>query len=608
MKKLLALLLVLLVLSGCGGGEETLPTEETTEPVPTGLYDPESAMEAKTNGAVRAYPLTEELYQNAVLSNMTLIPMGNKLLLHDGNGTLTVLSGDQLEVTFTLKLQENCQLHGEATAQGAFYYQQDTRQVVLLNPQLQEIDRIQLPEDMESYQISPRDHTIYYSVPGQIRALDMETGISRLIRSHSYTSALVLGAYFDGELLWCSFADAQNQSRTEYISSETGQTQYTEFLELWTYENTYYVHRYDSSVEQQIAGTRNGEAKLLTIQEENKVNAMIMGGILGYELDAEGMELSLYDVRSGKRTSFVTLDGIQETVARAVSEQYVWILTENKDTNQKPTIYRWDVKATPVRENVVYTDTLYTAENPDTEGLAACQERVDGMNKQYGVRIRIWENAAENAGELVLTPEYQVQSINQMLDSLEPVLAMFPEGFLQKTVKSGWIYIDLVRQIGGKAGGNELQWTDGDCHIILAGTWVNDNCQAGDDFLKLVGYAIDSHVLGNSRDYDEWSKLNPEGFAYTQDPAVIEEYAQTYLEEGSGFITEQSFYSPSDERACMFYYAMHATDNLLANEARQLKLKLLCEGIREAYRLEKKDEAYPWEQYLTLELDFNNIR
>ena len=43
---------------------------------------------------------------------------------------------------------------------------------------------------------------------------------------------------------------------------------------------------------------------------------------------------------------------------------------------------------------------------------------------------------------------------------------------------------------------------------------------------------------------------------------------------------------------------------LFAQEVMQKKLKLLCEGIREAYNLKKHTEILPWEQYLVESLAY----
>ena len=82
MKKMILLILLLLLLCGCAQeqpGETTLPaqTQPTQAVEPTGIYDPDSAVEAETAGAVRSYPLDMEMVYH-------MEPMGQSLLVFSG--------------------------------------------------------------------------------------------------------------------------------------------------------------------------------------------------------------------------------------------------------------------------------------------------------------------------------------------------------------------------------------------------------------------------------------------------------------------------------------------------------------------------------------------
>ena len=65
--------------------------------------------------------------------------------------------------------------------------------------------------------------------------------------------------------------------------------------------------------------------------------------------------------------------------------------------------------------------------------------------------------------------------------------------------------------------------------------------------------------------------------------------------------------SPVEDRCSIFQYAMRPDGaSMFTGAAMQAKLCRLCEGIREAYGLEKVDQSLPWEQYLTIKLDYQN--
>ena len=139
MKRLLPLLLVVaLLLAGCGKN----PAEPTgTDPQPSQQPD-----QTEPEQAVQTYPLEQSNYS-------ALRAMGSRLLLVGNDGTLSVLQDRSGEIAAVVTT-ENPYLHEhtqylDTSAQGLAYYVPETREVVLLNPQLQQISRTQLPEDLQ---------------------------------------------------------------------------------------------------------------------------------------------------------------------------------------------------------------------------------------------------------------------------------------------------------------------------------------------------------------------------------------------------------------------------------------------------------------------------
>lgn len=599
MRRLWILVLAFLLLTGCGRGvpsETTQPTTEAVPTEPTGLYLPESGIEQATGGAVKAYPLPENRYTG-------LEVMGSKLLLLSET-ELSVLRGEYCEITATLVtgsgLQEDM---ADISATGIACLDDDSGQVLIWNPQLQESQHIVLPEDREGKPlVSLATGEVFYVSGPEIRALNMETGISRLVKTQSCISQELTGCWFDGTLIGCRMTDEAGNRKNVYISTETGITLYEDqsVYALETAGDRYFAYRLDGQVRQMIFGTREGDAAQCFYPEEQFGKAMVaealeLDGVVTCTAALNGLKLSFYNLETGKRTAQTEIPNVKSPVAVIANDRYVWILAEeSKGSGQ--ILCRWDVTGSPSQDPIVYTCPLYTAENPDTGGLAACQARAEQMTDTYDVPIALWQDAVSQAGEWKVTGEYQVPVINSMLNRMETVLARFPENFLRTTVESGWVRVCVVRSLPD--GENWAQtWKNGDCYIYL--TPYADLEQA---LLQGIGYGVDSHVLGNSRDFDDWNKLNPPGFAYTGKALEDDRYLSS---EERYFVDAASAAYPHADRSSVFSQAMlTGNGKMFESKWMQDKLLRLCQGIREAYDLEKSSEEYPWEQYLQTSLAY----
>lgn len=593
MKRLLCLTLVFVLLSGCAGqtSPETEPTVQTTaEPTQPGLYVP-SALEEQTQGAVRQYDLGRTGYYG-------LAAVGDRLLLLSGadQTQLELLSGEDCVPAESVVLPTDLRTSNwQPTYNGFSYYDSQNRQAVYLDMQLQEADRIALPEDMQGMPaFAPDGSEIFYCVGQEIRGLDTERGLSRLIKSHSCQSQTLQSSFFEGRVVLCSAESKTGAQSTLYISTENGGTRSSDdgIVQLNTFEDRYLTLRMDGITRQWIYGTMDGTPQQLNVQQERLVAARELGGAVGLETDESGnLVLSFYDLSVGKKTAAVSLPQVGEPVA-ILADRWsgcFWLLTAgNQEVSQK--LLRWDVKASAVEEETVYAGAVYTMEAPDEAGLVSLQERVDALNKANGITIRIWQEAVKTPAGHTLVPEHQTSAIGECLDRLEQVLAMFPENFLYKSVNSR-IRVCIVRSADEETEAVRY-WDNGDAFVVLPVGVDVENA-----FIQAIGYIVDSHILGNSPMLDAWESLNPEGFAYGSDT----QWSADYLEGGTrAFVDGQSMNSVSDDRARIFWQAMQK-DNAVMFESQimQAKLMLLCQSIRDAWRLERKAETYIWEQYLT---------
>lgn len=589
MKRLLPLLLVVaLLLAGCG--------KNPAEPTGTDPQPPQQPDQTAPEQAMQTYALEQRNYS-------ALRAMGSRLLLVGNDGTLSVLQDRSGEISVSVTT-ENPQLHEHAqyldtSAQGLAYYVPETREVVLLNPQLQQISRTQLPEELQGAPVIHLDaQEVFYCLPGQLLALNLENGISRLVRSHSYADQQLLGGYFASKVLLCRFTTAEGAEETLYISSETGQTLHEgdgELHMLYTGADLYFAGRLDGNTHQLLTGSLEGTAMEFHATEEQYASALPMGGVIGYTADAD-TQLLYYDLESGICTAATTLTGTADPVAFLATQNVVWILTHE---GENQVLCRWNVSMTPSGETESCLTERITGENPDEDGLRACADRAAQMSEAYGVQIYLWQDVLSVSGDYDFTPEYQVDTLSRMLDELEGVMQQFPEGFLKKTLSAGDIHVSLVRTVN-EDGSFCQYWQGGDCYIAIG---CRENVAQA--FLYGVGFAIDSHVLGNSRKLDNWNKLNPKGFTYTYAEDARTD-AETYLQgDDPAFLDERAMYFPSNDRSSVFCYAMSAEGaDALTSAAMQAKLLCLCKGIREAYGLEKSAEIYPWEQYLAESLAY----
>ena len=593
MKRLFLLLLTALLLAGCGA--QTIPGEDEENNAP-GIYVPNSPIEQQTAGALRAYPLGGDGYT-------WIAVMGSGLLVgaDTAQTQLTALSGENCTKVASIAAPAGFtagSMGFSVTDFGVGYYTATDHTVVFLNKLLQQTHAYALPADLQGLPaVTSETEEIYYCVGQELKGFDPSTGITRLIKTQSGETQTLVGSYFGGKILACKLTDDSGQERVVYISTENGQTVSDDqgLSELHTYEDRYFARRMDGTVAQNIYGTLDAPGGIFMATEEKAlVPAPALNGALEYQEDSQGLHLTFCDFTTGLHTAEVEVTGITDATAFTADakKQCIWFLG-TESTYEGQVLYRWDLSKSPLTEETVYTAALYTAQSPDTQGLEQCQSRVDALNDQYGVQIRIWKDAVQETGDHEIVAEYQVDTIQGMLDQLEPVLALFPEGFLKET--SDALCINLVRSISREKTAVQY-WDGGKPHIALAA-----GGDIYDGFLRNIGYVVDAHVLGNTVAYDYWNERNPPGFTYDYDYVANAQREDTTYLEGSkrAFADKLAMSFPTEDRNSLFYHAMLADNaDCFAGRYMQDKLEYLCQAIRKAYDLKKDPTVFPWEQYL----------
>lgn len=613
MKHLLPLLLLCLLLAGCAGdppeSEPTLPPEETSAPQPVGLYDAGSTLEKQTQGALRVYPLDK--------GDVTGIrAMENSLVVFSGKDrtTLTLLTGEALYVVATVQLDFSLSPDDPSVgiAGGVLsYYDPVNRETVVRNAALKEISHIAAPEDMVGTPVLSQDrNTLYYCTATGLRAWDLETGIRRCVKEMAYPEQSVAGLHQDGAVVEVEISEGSG-GRTLLLASDTGLTLYEHdgLLDLATWDGTYYLRFPTGSVDALLFGTQADAPLALTpgditasctfLETQHAAVAVSQDGAVRY-----------YSLGSGRCQSTLTLP--QDCIPTAVedtSDGKLYLLSYDADYNCF-CLYRWDVQA-DAADQTVYTGPYYTADSPDLAGLAQCQALAQTLSEKYGLSIRIWEDAvAVEPWDYDLEPEYLVPVLQRELALLEDRLGQFPEGMLTDTAGHfSSLNICLVRRLTGSAESGSLeeatgvQFFDGqNAYVVYAAGTYAEHALYHELF-----HVMETHILGNSIALDQWEDLNPEGFSYDYDyQANAQRDGSPYLQgETRAFVDTYSMSYPNEDRARVMEYAiLPGNAHLFQTEIMQAKLLALCQGIREAYGLEKSPDTYPWEQYLDASLAY----
>ena len=612
MKRILWFFLLILILCGCTGKtqqETTVPAtagESYTDPTePAGIYVPGSDPEIYTGGTVRCHRPDEAC--------CGIRMMGSDLLVFSGEEktTLTRYAGEQLYAIAGTQL--SCQIMAEDTAvqigsNGITYYDPDSREVVFLDNDLKEVKRLGMSSDMVGKPVlSANRMLVYYCTSEAVRVYDTTTGLDKLLKTISYPQQSAEELLLNDTVLRCRLVDERGESYSIFISVQDGRmvSLVQNDVEAFTNKDMFYASRPEGIQKLLVYGRVGEEPQMLTpadpfadswYLEEN--NALLTATV-----KQEKTILDYYDLSAGLRTASVELpQGIEPCGAEYRGETGEVLVYAIDHAENTPVILAWEFAADPVTDDKVYTSSWYTAENPDVVGLDECTRYAQDLGQTYGVEILIWEEAvAHQPEDYTLEKEYQVFAIQSQLETLERALAQFPEGFFGKQQQK--VSICIVRSIQGNGVSGSLEkaqgiqfWENHSPYVVLA---------AGDQlegtFYHEFFHVMEGKILSNTIAYYHWEALNPEGFQYFGDyTSYLEADMSQYLqEEDRAFIDAYSMCYPKEDRARIMEYAcLPGNEDYFQSEIMQNKLRTLCEGIRNAFGLEKYQDALLWEQYL----------
>ena len=601
MKRWLAVLLVMLLLTGCAKAvpEDTVQTAAPTNTLETapqdpGLYDPSHVLTHQTGGAVLAYPLDRKVSGMYRMEEKILLASvceeGLQLMLLAGETCVkeaeAILSGIEKEYILWTGAGKAACLDTMAN------------RLILLDGRLKETNQIPLPREATSAEMDSSLSTLYYSAEDKLWAMDTETGVSRLLRQSQGHTFRITSLEQDA-LLQCWTTGEDGIRCRELISCQDGQVSYTgtALQNVSLAGDSWFATWSDGPVTQRLY-SGDGNVQVFVPAAEGMVQLLEDGKILTVGAD---QVLELYDLRANSRCAAVALKNIAATACHTASDTGIWFVAT--DDSGADTLCCWKPELSAA-ESKQCLYTRYTRENPDAEGLARCAAYAREIGEKYAITVSL-EAPEALLGNYRFVTEYHADAIYAALESIEYALSQFPEEFYERVVRpteARSFHISLVREITGAGGeavpdGRGLQvWQKSDAYIAVA---VGEDTLS--QFYHQLWHMTETYVLNRNSVLDTWDWMNPQGFAYLETYEFDREQAVEAWLSGPemAFLNAHAMTYAKEDRATVLGYAMlPGNESCFESETMQKKLNSLCWSIRRAFRWTDAETVFPWEQYL----------
>lgn len=224
------------------------------------------------------------------------------------------------------------------------------------------------------------------------------------------------------------------------------------------------------------------------------------------------------------------------------------------------------------------------------ESLAEVRLRADGLEKTYGIHIRLGCQIEATCahGDFSVAVCEDAAAIGKALDSLEAELSKYPQGFFKQFRDSGLeggVYFCLSGAIQGglepagfaRASGNRYD-------LVLDVTDANLSANIHHE----IWHAIEMRISVEHFALAGWDKCNPAGFTYygSYDGGYADQTRWTYT-AGSGadsyFVDPYSRINGREDRASLWASAMGTGEPLMSAPALRAKLKLMDALMRQSF-------------------------
>ena len=607
MKRMLFLLLILLLLTGCDKQEviptepPTLPTEATEPPVP---WVEATGMDWDTEGILKEMPLNipDGLHYTAA------VELDGDLLLwsmdtHRKDSScieLCLVELDDGTVIAQRDVPITQYIMPRTLGDRVYLCDSNGGTILQLDKSLQTVQTWSVPSTQGTFYISSSGTAYLYDMTSVFQRYDLNTG---------ETAPVLEG---NPEITWVT--DSQDHLIIKYYAVDNGAPAYA-VLDLatdecfyarteekidsvsrvgstWLYEKylenyVYYLHT-------------DGEEPLRFIQEQSVVTLLGEGYLLESTMD--GSTLRLYRMDG----TLVSACSISEDGYGYASSDMIWnetlggyffLLRSYDDTCR---LLFWDISRS-IGGNDLTLEPL-----PEDDAVQAeLEARAAELEEKYGLIILVGNECDTEFTEFTASQITDRDRVLAALDVLDEAMSVYPEGFIRQLCQgdSKSIQIHLISDLepdGYTRTGNYIAFVQPEFDHQVMGididasdvtTYHHEMSHIIDQYLQWDAYQREDALYSDL----QWEQLNPDWFAgYTYDYSAPRD-----LEDATSFIDSYSTISPTEDRARVLEYAMSSYGWYFEDApVLQEKLAYYCRCIRDAFDTSGWPEILPWEQYL----------
>ena len=236
-------------------------------------------------------------------------------------------------------------------------------------------------------------------------------------------------------------------------------------------------------------------------------------------------------------------------------------------------------------------------------------DRAEELSRRFSMDIRIAERAERSYKSYTAQVLEDPQVTARALDILEQALSLYPEGFLAQLPFEdvAKIRIELVDSLATKADADNVSDSSAFAHQ-RSGYYllVFDARKLKEEMVwHELSHIIDKRMAWEATfredalfSEERWLALQPEGFSYTGSYDDVPENGKKYDDSGY-FVQSYACVSASEDRAMTMEKAMMLETAVFEANPRLLpKLQYYCDCIRDSFDTTNWPQVLPWEQLL----------